>query len=208
LVGCLNSCEIYPESIDQPLPEMVDLTQAQEITRDAMYVQASELYRVDADRILRYDLTLPMLLSVHYEGRPIRMCSSGKVYRVCQADGTHLEAFHQFEALWLDEQKKLDPWQLTGRVLQSVDRTLSGRSVKIMPVQYPMCSRAWELGVEESGEWVEVLAWGVFTDRIVSYLGGDPQRHVAMGVGYGLERFAMLRYGIDDIRKVDVARVA
>ena len=200
--------EIYPESIDQPLPEMVDLTQAQEITRDAMYVQASELHRVDADRILRYDLTLPMLLSVHYEGRPIRMCSSGKVYRVCQADGTHLEAFHQFEALWLDEQKKLDPWQLTGRVLQSVDRTLSGRSVKIMPVQYPMCSRAWELGVEESGEWVEVLAWGVFTDRIVSHLGGDPQRHVAMGVGYGLERFAMLRYGIDDIRKVDVARVA
>jgi phenylalanyl-tRNA synthetase alpha subunit len=41
-----------------------------------------------------------------------------------------------------------------------------------------------------------------------SHLGGDPTRHTAMGVGYGLERFAMLRYGIDDIRKIDVARVA
>ena len=200
--------EVYPESTELSLPEMVDLTQAQEITRDAMYLQVCELHRVDADKILRYDLTLPMLLTVRYEGCPIRVWSSGKVYRLCQADGTHLEAFHQLEALWLDAREKLDPWQLTGRVLQSVDRTLSGRPVKIMPVQYPMCSRAWELEVEENGEWVEVLAWGVFTDRIVSHLGGDPQRHVAMGVGYGLERFAMLRYGIDDIRKVDVARVA
>jgi phenylalanyl-tRNA synthetase alpha chain len=71
-----------------------------------------------------------------------------------------------------------------------------------------MCARAWELGVEENGEWVEVLAWGVFTDRVVTHLGGDPTQHIAVGVGYGLERFAMLRYGIDDIRKVDVARVA
>jgi phenylalanyl-tRNA synthetase alpha subunit len=42
----------------------------------------------------------------------------------------------------------------------------------------------------------------------VSYLGGDPAQHTAMGVGYGLERFAMLRYGIDDIRKIDLAQVA
>ena len=55
---------------------------------------------------------------------------------------------------------------------------------------------------------VDVLAWGVFSDRIVSHLGGDPARHVAVGVGYGLERIAMLRYGIDDARKIDVASVA
>jgi phenylalanyl-tRNA synthetase alpha chain len=127
---------------------------------------------------------------------------------VCQADATHLEAFHQFEVLWLDDREKLDPWQFTGRVLHSVDRTLPGRSVKIMPVEYPMCARAWELEVDDNGQWMEILAWGVFTDRIVSYLGGDPERHTAMGVGYGLERFAMLRYGIDDIRKIDLAQVA
>ena len=168
----------------------------------------AELHHVDENRILRYDLTLPLLLTARYEGRPIRVWSAGKTYRVCEADARHLEAFHQLEVLWLDDRDKVDQWRLTARVLESVDRALPGRAVKIVPVQYPMCARAWELEVEDNGEWLEVLAWGVFTDRIVAHLGGDPVRHTAMGVGYGLERFAMLRYGIDDIRKIDVARVA
>lgn len=198
--------EAYPEFTELSLPEIVDVAEA--IATDAMYVKRSELHHVDANRILRYDLTLPVLLTARYERRPIRVWSSGKTYRVCEADATHLEAFHQLEVLWLDDREKLDQWQLTGRVLESVDRALPGRAVKIVPVQYPMCTRAWELEVEENGEWIEVLAWGVFTDRIVAHLGADPARHTAMGVGYGLERFAMLRYGIDDIRKIDVARVA
>ena len=198
----------YPEFTEQSLPEIVDVAQVQQIVKEAMYVEASELHHVDADRILRYDLTLPLLLTIRYEGRPIRVWSSGKTYRLCQADATHLEAFHQFEVLWLDDRDKLDPWQLTARVLQSVDRALPGRAVKIAPVEYPMCSRAWDVEIDENGEWVEVLGCGIFTDRIVRHLGGDPTRHIAMGVGYGLERLAMLRYGIDDIRKIDVARVA
>jgi phenylalanyl-tRNA synthetase alpha chain len=93
-------------------------------------------------------------------------------------------------------------------VLQSVDCVLPGRTVKIVPTSYAMCSQAWELEVDDEGRWSEVLAWGVFTDRIVSHLGGDPSRQTAIGVGYGLERLAMLRFGIDDIRKIDVASVA
>jgi phenylalanyl-tRNA synthetase alpha chain len=120
----------------------------------------------------------------------------------------HLEAFHQAELLYVDERRTLDPWQVTGRVLESVDRLLPGRSVKIVPTAYAMCRQAWELEVDVDGRWYEVLAWGVFTDRIVTHLGGNPSVHVAIGAGYGLERLAMLRYGIDDIRKIDAARVA
>jgi len=196
----------FPEFTELPLPEIVDPAEA--VAKEAMYLKPSELHRVDARRILRYDLTLPLLLTARYEGQPIRVWSSGKVYRVCEAGVNHLEAFHQLEVLWLEEREKADRWQLTGRVLESVERALPGRSVKIVPVQYPMCERAWELEIDDNGKWMEVLAWGVFADRIVAHLGGDPARHVAMGVGYGLERLAMLRYGIDDIRKIDVARVA
>ena len=198
--------DAFAEFTELPLPEIVDLGEA--VAKDAMYLKPAELHRVDASRILRYDLTLPLLLTARYQGQPIRVWSSGKVYRVCEAGAKHLEAFHQLEVLWLDEREKADRWQLTGRVLESVERTLPGRWVKIVPVEYPMCERAWELEIDDNGKWMEVLAWGVFADRIVAHLGGDPARHVAMGVGYGLERLAMLRYGIDDIRKIDVARVA
>ena len=199
----------YPEFVEQPIPEFVDLAEAKKtIADEAMYIDPVELHRVDDSRILRYDLTLPLLLTVRYEGQPLRIWSAGKCYRLCQQDAMHLEAFHQAEVLWVDERSRLDPWQMTGRVLRSVDLALPGRTVKIVPTEYAMCSQSWELEVDEDGRWSEVLAWGVFSDRIVRHLGGDPTRHIAVGVGYGLERIAMLRYGIDDARKIDVASVA
>ena len=97
---------------------------------------------------------------------------------------------------------------MTAKVLQSLDRLLPGRAVKIVPTEYPMCKQAWELEIEDDGHWSEVLAWGVFTDKIVRHVGGNPDIHTAVGVGYGLERLAMLRYGIDDIRKIDVTSAA
>jgi RNA polymerase sigma factor (sigma-70 family) len=197
---------VYADFVEIDLPDVVDLTEARKtIGNDALYVDALELHRVDDRRILRYDLTLPLLLTVRFEGRPLRLWTAGKAYRACEIDATHLEAFHQAEVFWLDDRSRLDPWQVTGQVLQSIDRLLPGRAVKIVPTEYPMCRQAWELEVEHDGRWSEVLAWGVFTDRIVSHLGGDPERHIAVGVGQGLERLAMLRYGIDDIRKVELA---
>lgn len=200
---------VYAGFDEQPLPEIVDVGAAPPaIVREALYIGAHELHRIDDRRILRYDLTLPLLLMVRYEGRPLRLWSSGKAYRVGQTDATHLEAFHQADVLWLDERDRLDAWQVSGRVLQSIDAVLPGRTVKMVPTQYTMCTQAWDLEVDDDGHWMEVLAWGVFTDAIVRQLGGDPSRHVAIGVGYGLERLAMLRYGIDDARKIDVSSVA
>ena len=201
---------VYAEFTEMPLPEVIDLPNAAtSIARDAMYIDPIELHRIDGGRILRYDLTLPLLLTARYTGEPLRIWVSGKAYRMCQIDATHLEAFHQAEVLWLDERSNIDAWQITGRVLQSVERVLPRRTVKIVPTEYAMCSQAWELEVEDDdGQFSELLAWGVFTDRIVSHLGGDPARHTAVGVGYGLERLAMQRYKIDDIRKIDVASVA
>jgi RNA polymerase sigma factor (sigma-70 family) len=190
------------------LPEIVDFASATSIVGEAVYVEPSELQRIDAERILRYDLTLPLLLQVRYDGTPLRLWAAGKVYRSGRIDAQHLEAFHQAEVFALDERTRLDPWQVTGQVLRSVTAVLPGRTMKIVPTQYAMCSQAWELEVEVDGRWSEVMAWGVYTDRIVRHLGADPATHTAIGVGYGLERFAMLRYGIDDIRKVDEIRVA
>jgi RNA polymerase sigma-70 factor, ECF subfamily len=199
----------YSGFADVSLPEVVDFTEARKtIGDDALYLNPLELHRIDEGRILRYDLTLPMLLTVRYEGQPVRIWTAGKAYRLCQIDSMHLEAFHQGEVMWIDERSRLDRWKMTALVLQSIDLVLPGRPVKIAPTEYPMCSHAWELEVEQDGHWFECLAWGIFTDKIVRHLGGDPGRHTAIGVGYGLERLAMLKYGINDIRKIESARVA
>jgi phenylalanyl-tRNA synthetase alpha subunit len=198
----------FPEFIERALPEVVDLLDAQAIARDAMYIDPLELQKVDDRRILRYDLTLPLLLSTRYEGEPLRVWTTGKAYRACQVDSTHLEAFHQAEVFWLDDRARLDAWLMTGRVLRSTDAVLPGRPVKIVPTTYPMCVQAWDLEVEDDGHWFELMAFGVFTDAIVRHVGGDPERHIAVGVGYGLERLAMMRYGIDDIRRIEMASVA
>lgn len=190
------------------LPEFIDFAAARDsVTNDAIYVDEAELHHVDDRRILRYDMTLPLLMTKRYEGHPMHLWIEGKVYRRGRLDATHLEAFHQAEVFWLGNRGEVDAWRMTTLVLQSVDAVLPGSTVRIVPTKYAMCSQAWEMEVEHDGQLHEVMAWGVFTDRIVRHLGADPARHVAVGAGYGLERLAALRYGIDDIRKIEGATV-
>ena len=190
------------------LPEFVDFAAARTAaTSDAIYVDEGELHHVDDRRILRYDMTLPLLMTKRYQGEPMKLWIEGKVYRRGRLDATHLEAFHQAEVFWLGNRGDIDGWRLTTMVLQSLDAVLPGSTVRIVPTTYAMCSQAWEMEVEVDGQLHEVMAWGVFTDRIVRHLGADPSRHVAVGAGYGLERLAALRYGIDDIRKIESATV-
>jgi RNA polymerase sigma factor (sigma-70 family) len=200
---------VYADFTERELPEVIDFSEAQKtIGNTALYIDPSELHRIDDQRVLRYDLTLPLLMTARYAGEPMRLWTAGKAYRRGPVDAKHLEAFHQAEAFCLEEHGRVDRWRMTGTVLQSIDLVLPGRTVRIVPTHYPMCKQAWELEVEDGGQWLEVLAWGVFTDEIVKHLGGDPARLTAIGVGYGLERLAMIRYQVDDIRKIDVTHAA
>ena len=200
---------VFADHAPIELAEIVDLTHARAgIASDAIYVEASELHRIDDHRILRYDLTLPLLLDV---ATPARRCGCSPPARPIAAAASTPPTSRRSTRRRCSRSTRAPtsiPWRATGRVLQSIEAVLPGRSVRITPNRYTMCSQAWELDVDCDGQWYEVMAWGVFTDRVVEHLGGDPAVHTAIGVGYGLERLAMLRYGIDDIRKVEAARVA
>jgi phenylalanyl-tRNA synthetase alpha subunit len=89
---------VFADCTDVELPEIVDFAAAREtIGDDALYVETTELHRLDDRRILRYDLTLPLLLTVRYAGAPLRLLAAGKAYRRGRIDATHLDAFHQAE---------------------------------------------------------------------------------------------------------------
>jgi phenylalanyl-tRNA synthetase alpha subunit len=77
-----------------------------------------------------------------------------------------------------------------------------------MPTDYPMCSRAWSLDVKRDDEWIELMAWGEYAPWVLRAIGAEPGAQVALGAGFGLERCAGLRYGIDDVRKMATARVS
>ena len=199
---------VHQDADECELPEIVNLTEARQTIADvAIYIDHGELHRIDADRILRYDLTLPMLMAVRYTGAPLRLWSQGKAYRRCQTDATHMEAFHQAEVLWVDEQAQINEWNFAGRVLRSVEALIPGAITRIVPTRYAMCRQSWELEIEYHGRSVESLAWGIYADPIVRHLGADPSRHIAIGLGYGLDRLAAMRYDIDDIRQVELAKV-
>jgi len=147
-------------------------------------------------------LTLPLLLNLSWRGFPLRLTASGKAYRREVESATHLEALHQLELFAIDERAQIEAWAFAGRIFDAVDRVLPQAELRVTPTEYPMCRRAWSLDVLREGAWVELLAWGEYADWVLKGLGADPDRHLALGAGVGLERLAALKYGIDDIRKM------
>jgi RNA polymerase sigma factor (sigma-70 family) len=190
------------------LPEIVDLTHARErLECDPVYVPEGNLFAIDRDRILRYDLSLPLWLESAGRGVPQRLLSTGKVYRNEVESAQRLSAFHQLELLHLDDAARVDAWGFVGRALAALDAVVPGAVQRVSPSDYPFCSRAWDLCVEWQGEYLEVAGCGVYSPDVVRLLGGDPERHTAIGLGMGLERLAALHYGVSDIRLLDTMKV-
>jgi RNA polymerase sigma-70 factor (ECF subfamily) len=191
------------------VPEEIDLAIAERtLGGDAVYIERDTLQRIAGERVLRYDLTLPLLLSVRFEGTPMRLRTAGKVYRRERETATHLQSFHQLEVFVAEEQGTIDCFWLAGRILDAVNRVLPRPEIRVTPTSYPMCAQAFSLDVRKDDTWVELLAWGQYAPWVLRALGADPARHVVLGAGIGLERMAALAYGIDDIRKVATISVA
>lgn len=185
------------------LPEEIDLAVAKRaLGGDAVYIAHDTLQRIADERVLRYDLTLPLLLSVRFEGTPMRLHAAGKVYRRERETATHLQSFHQLEVFVAEEQGAVDCFWLAGRIIDAVNRVLPQPEIRVTPTSYPMCAKAFSLDIRHDDSWLEVLAWGEYAPWVMRAIGADPARHVALGAGIGLERMASLAYGIDDIRKV------
>jgi hypothetical protein len=207
--ACLAELALgFPGFAPIDLPEELDLATAEKtLGGDAVYIERSALHRIEGERVLRYDLTLPLLLAVRWKGERIAVRAAGKVYRREKETRTHLEAFHQLEVFAAEERGVIDCFWLAGRIMNAVDRVLPRSELRVTPTEYPMCARAFSLDVRRDDQWIELMAWGEYAPWVLRAIGADPEKVVALGAGFGLERMATLRYGIDDIRKVAVTRV-
>lgn len=136
---------------------------------------------------------------------PVRIIVPGRVYRRDNADATHNPTFHQIEGLYVD--KGVTVGDLKGTV-EFVFRELMGDDVKIRfrPHYFSYTEPSYEIDftnalVKKMGkDWLEIAGCGMVHPQVFENVGYDPEVWTGWAFGFGIERIAMLRYGINDIR--------
>jgi phenylalanyl-tRNA synthetase alpha chain len=134
---------------------------------------------------------------------PLRMIAAGKVYR-SDSDQTHTPMFHQVEGLLVDDRASFA--DLKGTLAEFV-RAFFERDfeMRFRPSYFPFTEPSAEVDIawqqpDGSTRWLEVLGCGMVHPNVLRNVGIDPERHTGFAFGLGVERFAMLRYGVDDLR--------
>ncbi len=141
---------------------------------------------------------------------PVRIIAPGKVYRR-DDDVTHSPMFHQVEGLVVD--KDISMADLKGTLLLFVQEMFGeGREIRLRPSFFPFTEPSAEVDISciicdgkgcrvcsETG-WLEILGSGMVHPKVLEMSGYDPQKVTGYAFGMGVERIAMLKYGIDDIR--------
>ena len=131
---------------------------------------------------------------------PVRIVSPGRVYRRDSIDATHSPVFHQVEVLAIDE--NLDFSHLRGTVMAFLKAFFGDLPVRFRASYFPFTEPSAEVDVQWRGKWLEVMGCGMVDPEVLKGLGLDPEKWSGFAAGLGVERFCMVRHGIDDIRKL------
>ena len=135
---------------------------------------------------------------------PIKVIAIGRCYRV-DNDATHSPMFHQVEGLWLDENISFaDLKAVYTNFLQCFFET-DELEVRFRPSYFPFTEPSAEIDMmftsgPRKGRWLEISGSGQVHPSVVRNFGFDPDKTIGFAFGSGLERLAMLRYGVDDLR--------
>lgn len=130
---------------------------------------------------------------------PVRAIAPGRVYR-CDHDATHSPMFHQIEGIWID--RAVNFANLKG-VLGDFFRSFfddDGIQVRFRPSFFPFTEPSAECDILRDGKWMEVAGCGMIHPRVLMHGGMDGEGVRGFAFGMGVERMAMLLYGIADIR--------
>lgn len=164
------------------------------------------------DKILLRTQTSPVQVRVMEEGKlPIRMIAPGRVFRSDEVDATHSPSFHQVEGLVID--KNVTFADLKGTLAQFAKELFGENTkVKFRPHHFPFTEPSAEMDVTcfkcggkgcrmcKNEGWIEILGCGMVHPNVLKMSGIDPDEYTGFAFGVGLERIALLKYEIDDMR--------
>lgn len=165
-----------------------------------------------SDSIVLRSQTSPVQIRAMEEGKlPIRMLAPGRVFRSDEVDATHSPSFHQIEGLVID--KNITFADLKGTLAEFAKELFGPETkVKFRPHHFPFTEPSAEVDVTcfkcggdgcrfcKGSGWIEILGCGMVHPNVLSMSGIDPNEYSGFAFGAGLERIALLKYEIDDMR--------
>jgi phenylalanyl-tRNA synthetase alpha chain len=152
-------------------------------------------------QLLRTQTSTVQIRVMENQKPPIRVVIPGRVYRPDTVDATHLFMFHQLEALVVD--KNVTMVDLKSTVLQFVHAYFGPTTkVRFRPSFFPFTEPSAEVDVwfEDKQRWIELGGCGMVHPNVFKACGIDPEIYSGWAFGFGIERIAMRKYAIDDIR--------
>jgi phenylalanyl-tRNA synthetase alpha chain len=182
---------------------------------------AHDTYWVDDPVLLRTHTSPGWVRAMEERKPPLRLVFPGRVYRAEQVDATHLDQFHQMDGLFVDRDVSMADLKGT---LATFARAIYGEKVRtrLIPVYFPFVEPGAQMDVScilcdgegrvrgPEGErrcaickgsgWLEVLGAGMVHPNVFRAVGYDPEEVTGFAFGMGIDRIAMLRYGVPDLR--------
>ncbi len=155
----------------------------------------------DNGLLLRTHTSSVQIRHMETEKPPYRIIVPGRVYR-CDSDMTHTPMFHQVEGLLVDENIAFT--DLMGHLQGFLEQFFDNSDVEIRfrPSYFPFTEPSTEVDIRiGGGNWLEILGAGMVHPNVFKAVGVDSERYTGYAFGMGIERLAMLRYGVKDLRQ-------
>lgn len=154
-------------------------------------------------RLLRTHTSPVQIRVMEEQGPPIRIIAPGRVYR-CDSDRTHSPMFHQVEGLYVAEDVSFA--ELRADIQTFLEAFFETKlRLRFRPSYFPFTEPSAEIDIDgrdlgTSDDWMEVLGCGMVHPNVLQSVGIDGERYTGYAFGMGVERLAMLRYGVADLR--------
>ncbi|MDT8311242.1 MAG: phenylalanine--tRNA ligase subunit alpha [Methylophaga sp.] len=169
-----------------------------------------DTFYFDADLLLRTHTSPVQIRVMENETPPLRIIAPGRVYR-CDSDLTHTPMFHQVEGLMVDENVSFT--DLKGILADFLQAFFEKQlNVRFRPSYFPFTEPSAEVDIEcvmcegkgcrvcSHTGWLEVLGCGMVHPKVFEHVNIDSEKYLGLAFGMGVERLAMLRYGVNDLR--------
>lgn len=167
---------------------------------DTFYIDEKHVLRTHTSPIqIRY-MQAHLAKYKHLETMPdIRIIAPGRVYRV-DSDATHSPMFHQVEGLWIGERVSFA--DLKGVIADFLKCYFETDELKIRfrPSFFPFTEPSAEMDMSWGDRWLEIGGCGMVHPNVLKHVGIDSEKYIGFAFGVGVERLAMLRYGVNDLR--------